>query len=72
MKSDMKKPGQHCHSMLLTPVFNEEGEVVAVLEAINRHFYGGAYVGPFTEDDIRLCRLLCSHVAQFMKQSGAA
>jgi len=62
--------GQHCHSVLYSPVINEQGKVVAIIEAMNRSFYSGAYVGPFTDGDVRLCRLLCSHVAQFMKQAG--
>ena len=62
--------GQHCRSVLYSPVIDEAGKVVAIIEAMNRHFYGGAYVGPFTDDDVRLCRLLCKHVAQFMKQAG--
>ena len=56
--------------MLYSPVINEQGKVVAIIEAMNRSFYSGAYVGPFTDGDVRLCRLLCSHVAQFMKQAG--
>jgi len=67
---DDKYTGRHIRSMLYTPVINEEGEVVAVMEALNRHFCGGAYVGPFTQEDVRLCQLLCTHVSQFMKQSG--
>ena len=46
---DDKYTGRHIRSMLYTPVINEEGEVVAVMEALNRHFCGGAYVGPFTQ-----------------------
>jgi len=63
--------GDYVHSVLYYPVINEDGKTMAIIEAQNRYFYEGAYVGPFTEDDVRLCRLLCSHVAQFMKQSGA-
>lgn len=60
------KTGFHTKSVLVLPVFNEEGNVIGAIEMINKKNPDGSD-GTFGENDERLIKMLASHVKSFIR-----
>ena len=53
-----KKTGYRSQSFLTVPLKNHEGEIIGVLQLINRILPGTSQIGPFSEADQRLAESL--------------
>jgi putative methionine-R-sulfoxide reductase with GAF domain len=60
------KTGFHTRSVLVVPVFNEEGKVIGAIEMINKKNPDGSD-GVFGENDEKLIQMLASHVKSFIR-----
>lgn len=58
-----KKTGYRSQSFLTVPLRNHEGEIIGVLQLINRLLQDGTEIAPFSEADQRLAESLASQAA---------
>jgi len=58
-----KKTGYRSKAFLTVPMKNHEGEIIGVLQLINRTAHTASEVGPFTSSDQRLAESLASQAA---------
>eukprot|EP00123_Amoebidium_parasiticum_P020377 comp4872_c1_seq1/m.985 comp4872_c1_seq1/g.985 ORF comp4872_c1_seq1/g.985 comp4872_c1_seq1/m.985 type:complete len:199 (-) comp4872_c1_seq1:8-604(-) len=64
-----KATGFRTRAMLSAPVIGDDGEVIGVVQMINKKGADGQ-TQSFSDDDVKLVKMLCSHVALFVKQCG--
>jgi len=67
-KKKAKNTGFRCQSILCAPVKNKEGEVVAVVEFLNKKSKKGEPERSFDENDEKLAKMLAHHTALFMEK----
>jgi len=58
-----KKTGYKTNNMLCAPIHDSTGEIVGVLQIINKH------AGPFTPDDEEICRILTAQAGIALKNA---
>jgi Transmembrane protein 65/GAF domain len=58
--------GYRTHSMLVTPFFDENGEVLGAIQMINKKKSDGTTI-PFDTNDEKLLKMLASHVTAFIR-----
>lgn len=62
--------GHRTYSIIVGPVIDEDGEVIALIEMANKRASDGGMV-PFTETDELLIEMLCKHAAIFISICNA-
>ena len=59
--------GYHVHSLLLGPVFDDEGKVVGIVELVNKKGADGLSAKGFGVEDEKMLAMLCRHCSVFLK-----
>eukprot|EP00511_Aplanochytrium_stocchinoi_P009368 CAMPEP_0204860864 /NCGR_PEP_ID=MMETSP1348-20121228/970_1 /ASSEMBLY_ACC=CAM_ASM_000700 /TAXON_ID=215587 /ORGANISM="Aplanochytrium stocchinoi, Strain GSBS06" /LENGTH=293 /DNA_ID=CAMNT_0052009907 /DNA_START=389 /DNA_END=1270 /DNA_ORIENTATION=- len=62
-----KKTGFHTRSIVAVPVFGKGGDIIGAIQMINKISTEGNTPDVFTHDDIKLLRMMSSHVSTFIQ-----